>query len=474
MDEELFWTPARQLRDLFARRSLSPLEFADATLARIERLDRDHHCFITIDREDVIAQARRAEEALGSPDRLGPLHGVPISIKDTIATAGLRTTFGSRVFQHVVPKEDAVAVARLRAAGAIIIGKTSTTEFALQGRTRNRLAPETVNPWRPGLTAGGSSGGAAASVALAMTAVAIGGDDGGSIRLPAALCGVYGLCPSAGRVPRLTVPPEGGHIGQVYQNTGPLSRDVGDAALVTRIIAGFHPSDPFSLRRTMRDDARFAPVAGRRALWLTFEGAAINSAVIDHVRAAAGMLGEIGVSVDDDGTVMDNGFETLGFLMRCHLTRYFRELAADPERRAMLTPESLGWAELCESRPIPIAEEVAAWKARGELVDRYASLFERYDLLLTPTFSEVAAPIPEGWESPVPVGQWAAATYGVNGTGLAAASVPCGFVDGLPVGLQIIAAAGHDDLVLDVSRAIEARWPWAGSRPAVTAVLSRS
>jgi Asp-tRNA(Asn)/Glu-tRNA(Gln) amidotransferase A subunit family amidase len=267
-------------------------------------------------------------------------------------------------------------------------------------------------------------------------------------------------------VPRLTVPPEGGHIGQVYQNTGPLARDVGDAALATRIMAGFHPSDPFSLRSSMSDDGRFAPVTGLRALWLTFDGAAKNEAVIEHVRAAAARLGEIGIGVEDDGSVMDNGFEALGFLMRCHLTRYFRELVADPARRAMLTPESLGWAELCESRPIPIAEEVAAWRTRGALADRYAALFDTYDLLLTPTFSDVAAPIPDGWESPVPVGEWAAATYGVNGTGLAAASVPCGFVDGLPVGLQIIAPPGSDDLVLDVSHAIEAHWPWAGERPA--------
>lgn len=467
MDEELFWQPARALRDLFARRALSPLEFIDATLSRIERLDPAFHYFITIDRDAAIAQARLAEEALVSSERLGPLHGVPISVKDTIPTARLRTTFGSLLFHTLVPRKDAVAVARLRAAGAIIIGKTSTSEFALQGRTRNRLSPESINPWRAGLTAGGSSGGAAASVALGMTAVAIGGDDGGSIRLPAALCGVYGYCPSAGRVPRLAVPEEGGHLGQVYQNTGPLARDVGDAALVTRIMAGFHASDPFSLRSRMREDAEFAPVEGLRALWLNFEGAAKNTAVIEQVRSAATRLAEIGIRVDDHESVMENGFETLGVGMRCHLARYFKQIAAVPEQRAMLTPESLGWAELCASGSISIAEEAAAWRERAALADRYAALFKDYDMLLTPTFGDVAMPIPEGWEWPVPVVEWAAATYGVNGVGLAAASVPCGFVDGLPVGLQIIGPPGSDDLVLDVSHAIELRWPWIKERPSV-------
>jgi len=464
MDEELFWRSAHELRHLFVTRALSPLEFAHATLARIDRLDRALHAFIAVDHEGFIAQARRAEEALASPDRLGPLHGVPVSIKDTIATAKLRTTYASLVFKDVIPSEDAVPVARLRAAGALIVGKTATAEFALQGRTRSRLAPETVNPWREGLSAGGSSGGAAASVACGITSIAIGGDDGGSIRLPAAVCGVYGLCPSAGRVPRLAVPREGGHIGQNFQNTGPLTRDVADAALATRIMAGPHPSDPNALRTLMRDDP-FAPVRGLRALWVDFTGAATNQAVICQVRAAAERLPDIGISVESDGTVIEHSFEALGVLMRAHLAPYFRALTADPAGRDMLTPESLWWAEQCETQPVTAAEEAMAWRARAALVDRYAALFKTYDILVTPTFSDVAAPIPEGWEWPVPAIAWAAATYGVNATGLSAASVPCGFVDGLPVGLQVIAPQAQDDLVLAVSRAMEQQWPWTTTRP---------
>jgi len=465
MDEDVFWRPARELRNLFASRALSPLEFAHATLMRIDRLNASYNAFITVNHEDVIAQARLAEEALSSPSRLGPLHGVPVSLSDTIPTANLRTTFGSAVFNDFIPQDDAVAVARLRAAGAIILGKTGTSEFALRRRTGNRLSPETLNPWREGFTAGGASGGAAASVALGMAPVGIGGDDGGSITLPAAFCGIYGLSPSAGRVPNPRVTNGRGYIRQLFRNTGPLTRDVGDAALVTRIMSGYHPSDPTSLRTRIRSDGKFGSVAGLRALWVTFTDAAANPTVIEHVRTAVDLLRDIRLRITDQGTLIDNGIESVDVLMRCHVGRYFRQLAADPVSRAMLTPESQDWAEQCTAQPVPLAEEAAAWRARAMITEHYAALFKDHDILLTPTFGDVAAPILAECDAPVSEGGWAAQSYGVTGIGLPNASVPCGFVDGLPVGLQIIAQQGRDDFVFDVSHAIEQRWPWGKTRP---------
>lgn len=466
MDEELFWLPAHELRGLFMARKLSPLEFAHATLARIDRLDKIHHAFITVDHENVIAQARRAQDALGDPERLGALHGVPVSVKDTIPTARLRTTYASLVYKDLVPDDDAVPIARLRAAGAIILGKTNTTEFALQGRTRNRLVAETVNPWRKGLSAGGSSGGAAASVALGLNAIAIGGDDGGSIRLPAALCGVYGFCPSGGRVPHLQLPRQGGFVGQLFQRTGPLTRDVADARLATRIMAGQHPSDPFSLRSPMRAQERFARLSGVRAAWVEFSGAAQNRAVIENVHGAAARLDEIGlVRLVDEDAVIQLPFEAFMVVMMGHVGPYFRELMRNPDNHALLTPESLRWADHCKT-PATMNEELAAWRSIDVLRHRLSALFERHDVLMTPTFGDVAPPILDSWDALVPVTEWAAATFAVNGSGLCAASVPCGFVDGLPVGLQIIAPQGSDDLVFDLSRAIERHFRWAQKKPA--------
>jgi Asp-tRNA(Asn)/Glu-tRNA(Gln) amidotransferase A subunit family amidase len=464
MDDDLFWRPAHELRELFATRQVSPLEFAQAALDRVSRLDAKFHTFITLDHDYVIAQARRAEEALSSSDRLGLLHGVPISIKDNLATAHLRTTFGSLLYRNVVPSTDAIAVARLRAAGAIIFGKTATSEFALQGRTRNRLLPETVNPWSTGLTAGGSSGGAAASVALGMTPIAVGTDAGGSIRLPAAICGVYGVCPSAGRVPRTEVPAEGGYFGPTFQNIGPIARNVIDAEIATRVMSGLHPSDPFALR-TPIPDIPTGQTRGLRGLWVTFVGAATNSAVIDCARAAAERLHEIGIAMADDGTALDHYFEPLGILMRARVASYLASLGADPDQRALLTPDVLLWVEQCMSQPISVAQEVAAWRERAELVNRFETIFKGYDFIATPTYSDVAPAIPDGWGWPVSVISWAASTFGVNACGLAAASIPCGFVQGLPVGLQIIVPQGRDDLVFALSREIEQRWPWAAARP---------
>lgn len=465
MEEDLFWMPGHRLRDLFAQRSISPLEFAYATLERIDQLNTTYNAFITVDHDDVIAQARRAEDALNCVDRLGPLHGVPISVKDSVATAGLRTAYASLAFEDLLPQEDAIPVARLRAAGAIILGKTNTSEFALLGRTRNKLTPETINPWHPEASAGGSSGGAAASTALGLNPAAIGGDDGGSIRLPAAICGVFGFCPSAGRVPHLTLPREGGFISQLFQRTGPLSRDVVDAALVTGIMSGHHESDPFALRTTMRSAFDRRPVRGLRALWISHSGAADNPSVISHVRDAAAKLEDLEIRVEDDGTVIDLPFEALSIVMRAHLTKHLRQLAVDPERWSMLTPGSLQLVEQCENHRITPAEEFAAWRSRRALEARYAGLFEKFDILLTPTFGDIAPEVVDGWEPLVPVTQWAASTYGINAAGLSAASVPCGFVNDMPVGLQVIAPAGRDDLVLDVSRAIEQHWPWVERRP---------
>src|SRR5437762_2795759 len=228
------WRSACEIAELIRAKKLSPLEATEAALARIDTLNPTLNAFCLVAAEHARAAAREAEIAVTKGEPLGPLHGVPVSIKDVVFTRGLTTTGGSRLFADHVPDEDAIAVGRLKAAGAIVLGKTNTSEFGHKAVTENPLFGVTRNPWRPALTPGGSSGGAAAAVASGMGALALGTDGGGSIRIPAAFCGVYGLKPSYGRVPHRGGFPGFAHVSHV----GPITRTVRDAALMLDVIAG--------------------------------------------------------------------------------------------------------------------------------------------------------------------------------------------------------------------------------------------
>src|SRR5712691_563226 len=241
--DELIWRSATELAAMIRERSVSPVEVTDTMLERIERLNPSLNAFCLIAHESARAAAREAEIALIKDEPIGPLHGVPVSIKDVIFTRGLTTTGGSRMFAEVTPSEDAVPVARLRAAGAVILGKTNTSEFGHKAVTDNRLFGATRNPWNPAYTPGGSSGGAAAAVATGQGPLGLGTDGGGSVRIPAAFCGLYGFKPSYGRVPNYP-----GFPGwECFSHTGPITRTVRDAAVVLDVIAGGDDRDLDSL-----------------------------------------------------------------------------------------------------------------------------------------------------------------------------------------------------------------------------------
>src|SRR5437867_9558895 len=218
---------AGDLADRIRRRELSPVEVVDAFLARIDAIDRHLHAYCTVARDSARAAARAAEAALVRRDPLGLLHGVPVSIKDNIETAGIRTTYGSRAFEHFVPAEDAVVVERLKAAGAIVLGKTSLPEFAAKGVTDPPLFGHTRNPWALDRVPGGSSGGAGAAGAAGLGPIAMGNDAAGSVRLPASFCGVAGLKPTWGRIPYYPNP----HPWEIASQNGPLTRTVADLDL---------------------------------------------------------------------------------------------------------------------------------------------------------------------------------------------------------------------------------------------------
>ncbi|RMF83881.1 MAG: amidase, partial [Nitrospinota bacterium] len=246
---DLCYTPATQLAAAIRNKTLSPVEVIEAFLQRIEQLNPRLNAYCTVTADLARAAAREAEAAVMRGEELGPLHGVPFSIKDLTVTRGVRTTFGSKIFADYIPDQDAVLVERLRAAGGILLGKTNTPEFGCKALTDNRVFGTTYNPWNPVMTPGGSSGGAGAAVAAGMGPLAEGSDLAGSIRIPASFCGIVGLKPSPGRIPR--------HPTLNAWNTlsvhGPMTRTVADAALMLQVMAGPDDRDPLSLPQTGED-----------------------------------------------------------------------------------------------------------------------------------------------------------------------------------------------------------------------------
>jgi len=243
VQNEICFMPATELAERLRSRRLSASEVVQAFLERIRRVNPSLNAYVTLDEERALREARAADERLFHAARPEPLHGVPFSVKDVVFTAGLRTTAGSRIYERYVPEKDAIAVARLRAAGAILLGKTNTPEFGYKATTENPLFGPTCNPWDMTRTAGGSSGGAAAATAAGLSPLSVGTDGGGSIRIPASFCGVFGLKPTFGRVPVL--PGFGGW--RTLSHTGPIARTVRDAALMFDVMAGPHEIDRVSL-----------------------------------------------------------------------------------------------------------------------------------------------------------------------------------------------------------------------------------
>ena len=462
---ELCWLPAWRLRELIVGRELSPAEVTRYFLDRITALDPGLRCFVTVAADEALEAARRLQQRSYFRDP-GPLYGVPVSVKDQYWTQGIRTTGGSRLYRDWVPEEDACCVRRAREAGAVIIGKTNTPEFALWWRAVNHVAPLPRNPWQLGRTAGGSSSGAAASVAAGLTPVAIGSDCAGSIRLPAAFCGVTGLLPTSGRVPR-----HGGLGGSLqFTGIGPITRDARDAALMLTALAGGDSRDPTSLPGHPGDYQRGLDegVAGLRcAFWVPADADGVgqsdgaeNVEVAALAWQAAGVLAVHGAEVAE--TTLSLGASRYAEAFRCmnEADRYAlqgREIMADPARRELLTPYVA--ERFVRSAATPADQYVLALRTRFEAVREMDAAFQRYDLLLSPTVGFTAPPEPEDWQArPADL---TSRTYLANFCGLPAMSVPCGVVGGLPAGLQLMAPAGQEVRLLRAARVLEHGLPVA-------------
>jgi aspartyl-tRNA(Asn)/glutamyl-tRNA(Gln) amidotransferase subunit A len=468
---DLCFTPAVELAALIRRRALSPVEITRAVLERIERMNPRLGAYVLVHAERALTDARAAEHAVMAGGPLGPLHGIPVSIKDNLWTAGERTTFGSRLLAEFVAPEDAPSVAGLRAADAIFVGRTNLPEFAWRGPTDNALFGESRNPWDLTRTPGGSTGGGAAAVAAGLAPLALGSDGAGSIRIPASFCGLVGLKPTFGRVPMH--PAAGGN--ELVAHVCPLARTVRDVANMMNAIARHDRRDQFALP----DDGTDYLTACSEPLAVTRGGAPVRVAwsadlgfapVEPETRkiaeAAARAFAEIGLEVEeaspdlgDPGVILKTLYG--GAQAGAHAAR-------SPEQKAQMDPELVQYAEA--SAAMSVVEYVRGVAARQALVDTLRRFFERYDLLLTPTLCLPAFPL--GLVGPREVAGRAVThlgwtlCYPFNYSGQPAVSVPAGWTArGLPVGLQIVGRRLEDALVLRAAAAFEALRPWATRRP---------
>jgi aspartyl-tRNA(Asn)/glutamyl-tRNA(Gln) amidotransferase subunit A len=475
---ELAAKDAVTLARLVRGRKVSPVETVAAAAAAIERLDPILNAFCTTAIEQALEAARQLEDRIMRGEEAGPLCGVPVGIKDLILAKGIRTTFGSHLYADFVPAVDDIAVGRLRAAGAIILGKTNAAEFGYGGFGHNPLFPTTRNPWNIALTPGGSSAGSAAAVAAGMCPVALGSDGGGSVRLPAAFTGLAGIKPTMGRIPLWpgcrdeTLPGVSGW--ESIEHYGPLARTVADAALFLEATAGPDTRDRYSLpdEGLRWLDAAAAPLPqGLRIAWCPrWAEWPIDREVLEVATTAARRFGrDLGCIVEEVPSPAGDLTETFRAIVALEtditgLRRLAngRERLLSPPLRALLTRK---W----------VAEEFTdAITNRKALVNAMARFMERFDLVLTPTVPTTSFPIDRAGPGEidgivVEDDAWTPSLYPANLTGQPAASVPAGWTkEGLPVGLQIIGRRLADSMVIAAASAFERIQPWKQRHPTVS------
>jgi aspartyl-tRNA(Asn)/glutamyl-tRNA(Gln) amidotransferase subunit A len=465
-DHEVVWASALDLATRIRQKAISPVELMEAVLRRLEALNPRLNAFCLVAADQARAAARDAEVAVMKGEPLGPLHGVPVSIKDLVFTRGLRTTGGSRLFADLVPEHDAVPVARLKAAGAIVIGKTTTSELGHKAVTDSPLFGVTRNPWDLARTPGGSSGGAAAAVAGGIGPLALGGDGGGSIRIPAAFCGLVGFKPSFGRVPEYPSFPGWEHLAHV----GPITRTVRDAAAMLDVIAGADDRDPTSLPGEGGGylDACARDVRGLHVAWSADLGyARVDPVVLALCENAAAEFESLGCHVEVVNPLWENLEEPFGTMLAAQLHAAWGDQVG--EREGDVDPTLVKF--LARGATVTTRQYLQARARMREFWQEALQFLQRFDLLLTPT---VAVPPFAAGERPprevdgegVSVLGWMPFTYPFNITGQPAASVPAGWTaESLPVGVQVIGQRHADATVLAACAAYEAACPWSDRRP---------
>jgi aspartyl-tRNA(Asn)/glutamyl-tRNA(Gln) amidotransferase subunit A len=443
-------------------------EIAKHALARVDALDGKLHAFLAVPREDVLAQARAVDAKRARGEALGPLAGVPIAVKDAICTRGLATTAGSKILERYVPPYDATVVARLRAADAVILGKTNMDEFAMGSSNENSAYGPVRNPWDTERAPGGSSGGSAVAVAARMSLAALGSDTGGSIRIPAGLCGLVGLKPTFGRVSRTGIVPHSWSL----DHPGPMTRTVADTAALMTVLAGYDASDPASRDEPVPD---YAAALGQSVAGLRV-GVCRNhffgrnqDAVEAAVETAIGDLASAGASVVEFRLPnLDYGLAAI-FAIELASSTAYHDRALQAGRTAHYRPDVRTLVEM--GRLVTAVDYLKAEQLRHVLMADMARVFETVDVIVGPTLpltawrTEVETVDIAGASESALAASWRL-TYPYNLTGLPAISLPCGFDRaGLPIGLQIAGKPFDECMVLRVAHDYERRHDWTTRQP---------
>jgi len=476
-DRELMFLPAHEQRRLIVEKVISSVEMVEASYRRIAELEPQLNAFITLDEDGAMSAAGSADAQLAKGEKPGVLHGVPIAVKDLEVTKDLRTTLGSTFFKNWIPDYDSVAVERLRATGAVIIGKTNTPEFGNREETFTDIAATCNNPWDPTRMPGGSSGGTASAIAAGMCSIGTGSDGGGSVRLPASFCGIFGHKPTHGRIPRY-----GGQAKPAYNSagtSGPMSNDVRDSAILNQALSGFDDRDPGSIKAAVPDyliDLEEGVDGMRIGTTMTLGISDVNDDVAIAVENSWDAFTQLGANVENLAIAFDPiPREAWWTLWTAGQVAMYGHLA--DERPEDLMPYTLEMIE--HGRTLTGADVSLALRNVQNLQLQLHQVFQEYDLMLAPTNAAVAWPHlqpPKKIGSEINQDEMAGINYGAipftmvfNSSFNPASSIPCGFGEGgMPVGLQIIGGYDDDATVLRASRAFEQVRPWTGERPSVS------
>ncbi len=468
-DLDLSYTPATELANKIRTKEISPVDIVQNSLDRIEQVNPALNCFCFTYPEEALQKAKAAEQAVMDGKDLGPLMGIPIAIKDFTPTKGKTTTRGSNLLKDWVPDWDATLVTRLQDAGAIMVGKTTTPEFATSGFTKTPLWGVTRNPWNTDCTSGGSSGGSGAAVASGCVPMAEGSDMGGSVRIPAGLCGIVGLKPSLGRIPMDIIDTTFDNISHF----GPLARTVNDATLFLDITQGEHPSDIQSLPRCDLDISDYDDLRGVRiALDIDLGFYAVSPGIEANLRHVAELLREAGAIVEEVSLGWDQAMvdDWSGVWAVFHAAAYANMTDVDIEENAhLLSREYVGWVRRGQKIDAVTAR---SWDFnRTKAWHKLAAVHEKYDALICPTMA-IVAPSADLEDRDFGRIDENGRTMGMDMTGVfnfvaqcPALSVPSGFSDGLPTAAQIVARKWDDRTALRIGAAIEKALPWSDKRP---------
>ena len=471
MSSELAFMSAVDLARNIRQRNVSSLEVTQNFFERIDRLDSQLNSYLTLCHDQALADARTADEAVQQGSMLGPLHGVPISIKDLELTNGVRTTMGSAMFRDRVPDMDSIVVERVKASGAIILGKTNTPEFGLSGTTENKLGEPCRNPWNTERTPGGSSGGAASALAAGLCTISTGSDGGGSIRIPASFSGLFGIKPTQGRVPRY-----GGYgrpAANHFSQSGPITRTVADSALLLQVIAGPDSRDVTSIRTPAPDFSvgLESGVKGMKFAWTSDYGyAAVDPEVLQVTERAAQIFAGLGATVDDGNLNIEDPFPSFWDIFATASYTSYQHMIDD--NRAELT--DYGVVSMDHGSSVTGSDLSRAIYHVDQLGRYMEEFFDDFDLLLSPTMAVPAFPIHDrprsiGGRQVDPFWGFVPFTYPINMSGQTAASIPCGYSsDGMPIGLHIVGPRGSESRVLQAAAAFERALPLGDQRPMVS------